>query len=261
MTTLMPPDVIRLWQQSPVSVQQERTHSAAVTTFHDLAHPAVITPLIHHIQQHGTLTQRTATLTIVHYMVGALTTLLTLPYAATGSFFDVTAHDIGMYFDTNGMVTQFWLTPSVTIHTKQPLPTLVRKLQTLIMPVFTLICRHASLPVRGSQIVMYDALRQHTRLALQKAHLADPVWIASLLEALGDTGTPPLVTFAVQPDTGPVMQWEQPRVCCVLAKTTDDHSCPHCPKHALAHRIDATEAWLRSMSDTDFHHHTGRARL
>jgi ferric iron reductase protein FhuF len=260
MTTLIPPDVIHVWQQSAIPVQHTHTLPPDTTTFHQLTSPAIIAQFIHHIQQHGDGTQRTAALVIVHYVVGTLTTLLIAPYAISGYFFDVTAQDIGIDYDPNGALTRVWINPYRAIQTKQPLSVLAHKLQSLIMPIFTVICRHAKLPVRGSQLVMYDALRRHTRLALQKAGIVDIQWIASLLEALGDTNKLPFPSFIVQPDAGPAVQWEQPRVCCVLAKTTDTHSCPHCPKHALAYRIDATETWLRTMSDIDFKIHTGRNR-
>ena len=200
-----------------------------------------------------------ATLTALHYAVGAASLLLIAPFALDGVILDASPDDLGIMLDSSASLS------GLRVHAGlEPLPDASpARLGASLLAMLTPLCEMATTlsgtPGRAVTLIVMDALdRSCRRLERAPGCRANPGWADALLAAMADPVRPARRSFTVTPDAGPPITMAIPRVCCVLATGPNDHACPTCPQRSADDRHATTEAWLQSLDDDAFLTETGR---
>lgn len=200
-----------------------------------------------------------ATLTALHYSVGAASLLLIAPFAIDGVLLDASPDDLGIMLDSSASLS------GLRVHAGlKPLPDastagLGASLLAVLTPLRERVTALSGTPPRAVTLIMMDALdRSCRRLERAPDCRADPGWVDALLAVMADPDKPARRSYVVSPDAGPPITMTIPRVCCVLASGALDHACPTCPQRQPDDRRVTTEAWLQSLDDDAFLAETGR---
>ena len=205
---------------------------------------------------------RYAALTLLHYAVGAVTNLLIAPLALDGVTVEAAADQLGVVLETDGSLRGLWISSEYRLHSEMDVARLGIYLRHVLEPMVEAVHLTIRVGSRGINLVLLDAITR----GCQRIERTQPIrpssgWVDELLAAMGDTQQKARRTFTAQPDDGPPIAMTIPRVCCVLARHANAHSCPTCPQHSDEARRQYTEAWLRSLNEDGFRAEAGRPRV
>lgn len=201
-----------------------------------------------------------ATLTALHYAVGATSLLLIAPFALDGVILDASPDDLGIMLDSSASLSGLRVHAGLEPLSDASPARLGASLRAALTPLCEVATTLSGTPSRAVTLIVMDALdRACRRLERAPDCRAKPGWVDALLAAMADPDRPARRSFQVTADAGPPIAMAIPRVCCVLATGPDDHACPTCPQRSPDDRRQTTEAWLRSLDDEAFLAETGRA--
>ena len=218
--------------------------------------------MVPHIASAFDADMRYASLTLLHYAIGAVANLLIAPLALDGVTVDTNAEQLGMVVQENGSLTDLWVASEIRFRPERNVAEFGACLIRILEPIVAAAQATIPLKGRGVHLVMYDAIYRSCQ-SLERAHdiELENGWIQELLAAMGNPDDLKYRTFVVQPDDGSPVEMTIPRVCCVLHKRAMPNACPTCPKYSDQERIAMTTDWLRSLDDVGFREATGRARV
>lgn len=261
----MQPDLVLLnsngWKQSYLPIHTGLLPPATVT-LSALADREIFARIVPSIASAFDADTRYASLTLLHYALGAVVNLLVAPLVLDRLTLTASAKQLGILVQENGTLTGIWAAADIPF---QPEPNPARLgvfLAKILDPIVSAAQATIPLKGRGVRLVLHDAVYRNCQ-TIARAHnlTATDRWIRELLAGMGDTDEYNYKTVVVRPDEGPLVEMTIPRVCCVLAKRAGSNACPTCPKYSETERLHATTEWLCSMEDDDFRQVAGRPRV
>jgi hypothetical protein len=204
---------------------------------------------------------RQATLSVLHYAVFAVTSLLIAPLLVDEVELVAAADQIGVVLDEQAYLSALWIGAYSQVRDAPSSTRVVTRAVDLLAPVSTTVRLAGRVSAHGAADILFDALIAGSRFVARTAGVDASSVIAALLDA-SPSGYAPALPLHVRPDAGPTVILHVPRTCCVLSKEPGPHACPTCPQYPSdAVRVQHATAWLQSLDDADFRDATGRARV
>ncbi len=255
------PDKFTGWTQASLPViigpQPEGTRSLAqladVETCNQLL-PGLLTM---------TAGRRQAALTLLHYALYTVTSLLLAPLICDGVSLTATADGIGMTLDADGKLIGFWLAQVEEVAPQQPLVAMGNLAMQLLEPVAMATRQVGKVSQRAAINIVLDALVAGCR-RLERSCCQAPVGdrCEALLAATNHPEYQPARPILAYPDAGPAVTFYVRRTCCVLHAKPGPHACPTCPQYPDdATRVQKINEWLGTLNAADFKEVTGRERM
>lgn len=207
--------------------------------------------------------RRQAALTLLHYALYTVNSLLLAPLVYDGVSLTTTAEQIGMTLDAGGNITSFWLAQVELVAPQQPIAEMGALAMRLLEPVAMAIRQVGKVSPRAVVNIALDALVAGCR-RLERSCCDAPAadWIEELLAATNHPEYQPARPLLAYPDAGPAVTFYVRHTCCVLHKTPGPHACPACPQYPDdATRLQKINEWLGTLTDAHFQEVTGRARV
>lgn len=206
---------------------------------------------------------RQAALTIVHYAVYTVSSILIAPWVFDHCALTLAPDQLGVVLDETGDIGAIWVGHVELIQTEHPLAQLSAQAMRLLAPIATVAGQVGKVSERAVINIMLDALAGgYRRLERSSGNVPDAGWIEELLRTTNQPTYRPARPLFAYPDAGPAVPFYVPQTCCVLNKTPGPHACPTCPQYPDdATRLHKIYTSLHSLNDDDFRRVTGRARI
>lgn len=207
--------------------------------------------------------RRQAALTLLHYALYTVTSLLLAPLVYDQVVLTATADAIGLTLDSGGNMTGFWLAQVERVAPQQPMVAMGALALRLLEPVATATRQVGKVSQRAGINIVLDALVAGCRrLERSCGHAPAAKWIEELLTATDHPEYQPARPILAYPDAGPAVTFYVRRTCCVLHAKPGPHACPTCPQYPDdATRLRMINEWLGTLNDADFKEVTGRERI
>ncbi len=258
----MAPYELKGWEQSYLPITAGDAPDGTVSLL-GLSAPDKMAQLVPILASTYDADTRYSALTLLHFAIAAAANLLIAPLALDGVTLTVKADHLGIVLAKDGSLTGIWIgREQGSIHPGIDIQRLGECLAEILNPLVDAVNVSCGVGKPGIRLVMFDALAR----ACRRMERSQPVkttsgWEDELLAAMGDVQKKAKRSYTVRPDDGPPIEMLIPRVCCVLARHSNCHSCPSCPQHSDEDRRKYTEEWLRSLDDDGFREETGRRRV
>lgn len=207
--------------------------------------------------------KRQAALTILHYAVYAVSSILIAPLVYDGIALDTTSDQLGLVLDETANVTALWVGRVEPTHAAHPITQVGALTMHLLAPVVEAARQVGKVSTRAVNNITLDALANGCR-RLERACGRTPTvgWVEEFIAAMGHPTYKSARPLLAYPDAGPAVEFYVPRTCCVLHSKPGAHACPTCPQYPDdTTRLQKINEWLSAMDDNDFRRITGRMRM
>lgn len=249
------------WAQAglPVIVGPAPAGTVSLATLGEPAGYALLLPLLIAL----TGESRQGALTIVHYAVYAVSTVLIAPLVFDRVALDVAPNQLGVVLDEQAGLTAVWVDRVDRIDVDRPMAHAGALAMRLLAPITEEAHRAGKVSARGVTNIALDALAAGCRRLERSCGSAPSAgWVEELIAATDHPEYRSARLLWAQPDAGPPVEFRMPRTCCVLHKQPGPHACPTCPQYPDdATRLRRIDEWLGALNDDDFRAVTGRARV
>ena len=208
--------------------------------------------------------KRQGALTIVHYAVYLINTVLIALLVFDHFALDIPADQLGLVLDETGGLTAAWVGQVTRLDPDRPAASVGTLSMRLLAPITELSRQAGRVSARAVTNITLDALSSGCRRLENAAGQPNGyAWVDELIAACGHPEYQPGRPLFVQPDDeGPSVEFRVPKTCCVLNKQAGPHACPTCPQLPDdATRTQRIGEWLKELDDREFNKVAGRERV